>query len=120
MKSIEITAKKEVPKGSGVVKSATIYKDFGETAAESIQAFGDEVVNSNFIANAKVVAQAAVRRGLEAGKSPEEIVVMMEPWRPGVAIERVADPLSAALAKYGTMSKEDQDEFIKQLRSRAK
>lgn len=116
-KSVEIKATATKLEGK---PSAVIYVDFGETAEESIQLFGSEVVNSNFVGSARITAQAAIRRMLEAGKTPEEITVKMKEWKPGVALERVTDPIAAATAKYMTMDVEEQQAFIKKLKQAAK
>ncbi len=116
-KTIEITAKKEI---NGVPKSATIFSAMGETAAERIEMFGDQVVNSNFISEVKVSAQAVIRRFLEKGKTQDEITALMATWKPGVAMDRTVDVEAAAIAKYESMSKDKQDAFIEKLMSRQK
>lgn len=116
-KSVEIKATATKVEGK---PTAVIYVDVGETAEESIQMFGSDVVNSNAIGSFKITAQAAIRRMLEARKTPEEIVEKMKTWKPGVALERISDPIAAATAKYVTMTPEAQQEFIRMLKQAAK
>ena len=115
-KTIELTATKMV---SGVEKSGTIYIEFGDTAIESIDMFGDAIVNSNFIANSKVIGQAAIRRDLEKGLSQEELTVHLAGWKPGVAISHQTDPIAAAKAKFKTLTPEEQRAFITELQNQA-
>ena len=117
MANIEITASKEI---NGEKKSAVISFDFGENAADAINRYGDDVVFSQFVAAAKITAQSAMRRMLEAGKTQEEIAAKMSSWRPGVALTREAvDPITAALGRFGTMTPEEQKAFIAALKERA-
>lgn len=118
MANIEIKATKDMKDGSPVRESSIQY-DFGENAADAIQRYGDDVVFSQFIAAAKITAQGAMRRMLEAGKTQEEITAKMADWKPGVALTREAvDPIQAALARFGTMDAEAQKEFMAQLRAK--
>lgn len=105
MGDVEIKAKKKI--GDEDVE-ATIFADFGESLEDAITKFGEAVVFSNFKASAKITAQAAMRRYLEAKKSAEEIVKLMAAWKPGVAIERVSDPVAAFKAKFAGMTPEEQ------------
>ncbi len=116
MKSYEVTAKKKI---GDEMKEATVAVEFGETAAESIEKFGEGVVNSNFIGAAKITLQAAMRRMIEAGKAQEEITAMAASWMPGVAIQRSSDPAAAMLAKFAGLDQKEQAEYIKALQARA-
>lgn len=105
MADVEIKAKKKVGDED---KEATIFVDLGDDMEDAMNKFGEAVVFSNFKASAKITAQAAMRRYLEAGKSPEEVVKLMAVWKPGVAIERVSDPVAAFKAKFASMTPEEQ------------
>jgi len=105
MPDVEIKAKKKIGDED---KEATIYVDLGESLEDAMTKFGEAVVFSNFKASAKITAQAAMRRYLEAKKSAEEIVKLMSAWKPGVAIERVSDPVAAFKAKFASMTPEEQ------------
>jgi hypothetical protein len=114
--TIQISAKKQIDNEE---KSAVINYDFGETLEEASKMFGAEVVFTNFRANAKITAQAAIRRMLEKGMTQEQIQEKMAGWKPGVAIDTSVDPLTAMMAKYATMSPEDQKKFIEDLKKAA-
>jgi len=105
MSDVEIKAKKKIGDED---KEATIYVDLGEDLEQAITKFGEAVVFSNFKASAKITAQAAMRRYLETKKSAEEIVKLMAAWKPGVAIERVSNPVAAFKAKFASMTPEEQ------------
>lgn len=115
MALIEITAKKEI---NGVEKSATITYDFGTNSTEAVKKFGDETVFSNFRANAKITAQGAMRRMLEDGKSQAEITEKMKPWKPGVALERVVDPVAALLGRWDSYNEQEKAEILKKLKTK--
>ena len=105
MADVEIKAKKKIGDEDMEV---TVYADMGNDLEDAITKFGEAVVFSNFKAAAKITAQAAMRRYIEAKKSTEEIVKLMAAWKPGVAIERVSDPVAAFKAKFASMSPEEQ------------
>lgn len=115
MALIEITAKKEI---NGVEKAATISYDFGENGADAIKKFGDETVFSNFRANCKITAQGAMRRMLEDGKTQAEITERMKAWKPGVALERVVDPVAALLGRWDSYSDQEKAEILKKLKTK--
>lgn len=109
----EITAKKSI---DGVDKTAGFAYDFGDTLEVARKKFGDEIIFSNFKANAKITAQAAIRRMLEDKKTPEEIAAKMKDWKPGVALERVIDPVSALLGRWDSYSDEEKSAILKKLK----
>ena len=114
MAGIVITAKKKIGDED---KEATISFDFGENLEEASSKFGADVVFMNFRASAKITAQAAMRRYLEAGLSAEQVAEKMAAWKPGVALERAAiDPVKAIKAKWGEMSKEEKQALLASLR----
>lgn len=108
----EITARKEV---NGEKKEVTIVTDLGENLADAVAKFGEDVVFSNFCQSAVITAQAAMRRGLEKGKTNEEIVGYMAGWKPGVQLQRQVDPLGALLSRVDKMSDEEKAAIIEQL-----
>ena len=115
MASIEISAKKEV---EGVAKVATILYDFGEGLSEMVKKFDENVVFTNARANFKITAQGAMRRYIAAGKSPEEITQLMSNWVPGIALERVIDPVAMLLGKWGTMTEAEKADVLKKLKTK--
>lgn len=98
-------------------RETAIVVNFGENVDESIDMFGGEAVNSNAYANWRVTLQAAIRRLHEAGKTDDEIQDTLGDAKMGVAVTggRV-DPIQAALAKAKTMSPEEFEAFIEDLR----
>lgn len=108
----EITASKKI---NGEDKSVTVVYDFGGTVEAAIEKFGAQVVYSNFTRAAVITAQAIMRREMEAGKTSEQIAEKMATWKPGVAIERVVDPIGATMSKFKSMSAEEQNALIEKL-----
>jgi len=98
-------------------RETAVVVNFGENVDESIDMFGGEAVNSNAYANWRVTLQAAIRRLHEAGKTDDEIQDTLGDAKMGVAVTggRV-DPIQAALAKAKTMSPEEFEAFIEDLR----
>jgi len=98
-------------------KECTVFVPFGETAAESIEMFGDSAVNSNAFANHRVIVQSGVRRALEAGKAEEEIVKIFADAKMGVATSAGAvDPVQASLSKYKLMTADERREYLASLK----
>ena len=114
MPMTEIAAKKMI---DGVEKNAAFAYDFGDTLEIARKKFGDDIIFSNFKANAKITAQAAIRRMLEDKKSPEEIAAKMKDWKPGVALERVIDPVSALLGRWDSYTEEEKASILKKLKT---
>lgn len=115
----ELTISTKAPK---VNKEGTIVVMAPETAAEGIQAYGDEAVRSNAIRNWVVTLQAGHRRAMEKGLSDDEIKAKFKDAKMGVAVlvgGGIVDPLQAALAKAQTMTPEELAIFIKQLQGQA-
>ena len=110
----EITATKKM---GDVELSATITYDFGGDLDTAVEMFGKEIVYTNFVRSAVITAQAAMRRWLVDGKSQDEIAEKMGNWKPGVAIERVVDPIAATLAKFGKMDPAAQAALLSQLQA---
>jgi hypothetical protein len=115
MALIEITAKKEI---GGVKKTATISYDFGENTQDAVKKFGDDTVFSNFRANAKITAQGAIRRMLEDKKTQVEITERMKVWKPGVALERIVDPVAALLGRWDSYTDQEKAEILKKLKTK--
>jgi len=114
MSQIEIKAKKVI---GDETKDAVVYYDFGENLEQALDLFDEKVIFSNFRASAKITAQAAMRRYLEAGKSAEEIAELMKNWKPGVALERKSDPVAAFKAKFASMSEADKIKALAELKA---
>lgn len=105
---------------SGQDLVGTAYVNYGESLDEAVQMFGEEAILSNAWANWRVTLQAAGRRLLAAGKSPEEIQAQLENAKMGVALEKTTvDPVTAALMKFKTMNEEEQSAFLEKLKAAA-
>ena len=112
MAQVEITATKDD-------NTATVSYDFGENVQEACDKFGEDVVFAGFTKSAKITAQSAIRRYLTAGVDEEGIQGKMDAWKPGVALERVTDPVAAIKSKFANMDADQQAEIIKLLKSQA-
>jgi hypothetical protein len=110
---------KATKKMGDIDKEATILYDFGGSLEAAKEKFGEEVVYSGFVRSAVITAQAAMRRFLEDGLDAAQIEEKMAAWKPGVSIERVVDPVAATVAKFGKMTKEEQDALIAKLMEKA-
>lgn len=119
MELTTINASKDMGKGENKIKKvAAISFDFGTSIEEAIKKFTPEVVFTNFKAAAKITAQSAMRRYLEAGKTSEEIATLMKNWKPGVAMERVTDPVAALVGRWDSYSPAEQADILKKLKSK--
>lgn len=101
-------------------RETVIVVNYGETVEESIEMFGADAVNSNALANWIVTLQAGIRRAHTAGKSDDEIQELLGSAKMGVAVSggRI-DPIQASLAKFKTMSPEEQAAYLEKLRDAA-
>jgi predicted RNA-binding protein len=113
----EIKATKKI---GDVEKVAAVAYDFGDNLDQAVEKFGADVVFTNFKRTAVITAQAAIRRMLEDNKSDEEITSKMSQWKPGVALERVIDPVASLVGKWDSYTQEEQNEILKKLRSKSK
>ena len=105
-------------KGMDLQGSALV--DFPDTLQEAIERYGEEAILSNAWAAWRVVLQAAGRRLLAAGKSPEEIQAFFDSVKMGAASERVkTDPITATVMRFKSMTEEEQAEFLEKLKQMA-
>lgn len=114
MAVLEITAQKKDGQ-----RQVTVSYDFGDSLDAMVEKFGEDVVQSNAVANMKITAQSVIRRGIEREESDEEIQATLDNWKPGVAIQRTADPTKSFERVFAKMSPEEQLEYIEKLRSKA-
>lgn len=104
-------------------RSVEVEYNFGETLAEAVELFGEEVVFSRFKAAAVVDLQALIRRGLtpktdkegneiESAKTDEEIAASVAEWKPGV--KQVTRKSKAEKIKdlVADMSDEDREALL--------
>ena len=117
MAEVEIKAKTKV---GDEWHEASAMVDFGEDLEDAITKFGESVVFSKYVAEAKIDAQAAIRRYIDAGKNPDEIAALMKEWKPGVTVKRAKDPTAAFKAKFAAMTPEEQAKAIQELKDSLK
>ena len=101
-------------------RETAILINTGETVEESTEMFGGDAVNSNANANWRVTLQAGIRRSHKAGKSDKAIQDELGSAKMGVAISggRI-DPIQASLARFKTMTPEEQKDYLDQLQAAA-
>ena len=100
-------------KASGKKLSATY--NFGASLAEAIEKFGEDVVFSGFRRTSVITAQGIMRRLAKAGKSDAEIQAAISGWKPGVAAERVTDPVARLKSMFSSMSAEERQKIMAEL-----
>ena len=106
--------------GREIDKKATVAVNDGATAAEQIQMFGDEAVKTNAASNWDVTLQEAIRRGLAAGKTQDQIQTDLAAAKMGIKVQTSAvDPQQAFLALFASLTPEEQAKKIKELQTRA-
>jgi hypothetical protein len=96
-------------------RSITLEKDFGSTLDESVELFGEEVVHSVFVAQAKVKAQSFVRSKLESGATDDEIQAALDEWKLGVVKRSGKTKEEKALDAIQKLSPEEKAELIARL-----
>ncbi len=130
---------KEVKNAAGEITTAAIVTrkiesqyDFGDSLADAVAKFGEEVVFSAFVSSAKVDAQALIRRHLKSnvpaveGVSSErpytdsEIEAKLAAWKPGIKAERSAASATDKMeALLGKMTQAQKEEMIAKLQALA-
>ena len=107
-------------KGREVDKAGSIFVNYAESLDEALEMFGEEAVLSNAFANWRVTLQAGIRRGLAAGKTPDQMQKEFATAKMGVATSGgKVDPIQASLAKFKGMTADEQAAYIQQLRELA-
>jgi len=100
-------------KGDRVV---SVNYDFGESLQDAVSKFGEDVVFTKFKQAARIDLQAVLRRGIEAGKTDEEIAQLAGQWKPGLVMRTSKDPIEVIKAKLAILSEEDKRKLIQMLR----
>jgi len=96
--------------GKQRVLTASMEYNFGASLQESVELFGEAPVHSAFVAASIVSLQGNIRSGLDRGEDEAAIRVRLAPWKPGVTMHRVSDPIAALKAQFasGTMTEEEK------------
>lgn len=110
-----LTTVKATKKINGENKETVVLVDLGKDVQDAIEKFGADVVFDNFRRSATITAQAAMRRCLEAGLDQAGIEAKMASFKPGVAMERVIDPVAALKAKIAKMTPEEKAALFAEL-----
>ena len=100
--SIETITTKE----PGTDRTLTVDYNFGDTLADAVAAFGEDVVMSGFKADARVGLQAKIRGMLKATEEDSEapkydddaVIAAIADWKPGIKTRTSADPMAKLLA----------------------
>lgn len=105
----------------GIIRheEASLEYDFTSSLTEMVEKFGEEIVYQLAVQQARISLQAAMRRLILEGNSEESIRIQLEDWRPGAQVGKTADPFAATLAKFATLSPEEQAEYLEKLRVQA-
>jgi len=79
---------------------------FGETLEESMKLNPPEVINSCFIASAKITLQGTIRSALEKGMAPADVQEqVVNTYKPGVAAVRTSvDPAIATANRINAIT----------------
>lgn len=101
--------------GQDIELKAGIEYDFGGSLEEAKDRFGEEVVYNVYKAQARINAQAQMRKLLVAGKSEEEIQAEMNKWVLGQTIGVQRDKYAAVVDDFKNKSPEEQQAFIAKL-----
>ena len=102
-------------KGSG--KKIIVSYNFGTSLADAVEKFGEDVVLSGFRRTSVITAQGIMRRLAKAGKSDAEIQDAITAWKPGVAMERVMDPVATLKARIANMTPEERAKILAELQA---
>ena len=96
-------------------KKLSATSNFGASLAEAIEKFGEDVVFSGFRRTSVITAQGIMRRLAKAGKSDAEIQAAISGWKPGVAAERISDPVARLKSMFSSMSAEERQKIMAEL-----
>ena len=114
--AVEAKATFKVDGGDDNYKAAKGFFKFGADLAEATQMFTEEVVFSNFRAQAKIKLQALMRsRILKGGSVPE----LLASWKPGIQLERVPQTPEAAIeTNFDRLTDEEKLVLLQKLQER--
>lgn len=97
---------------------STVYKDFGSDLSELSEKFGEQQIYNLAVGALEKKVKSAIRRELKAGTNPEEVNKRLENWKPDVKHKVAKDPKEAATQAFLSMSDEQQEEYLANLRSK--
>lgn len=106
---MEITAK-----DTKTEASITVEYEFGETIAELVEKFGEEVVFNQARSSLVVALQGAIRTALKAGKTDDEINTLVSEWKPGIR-RQAKSPQDKIKEQLASMDPEIRKALLKEL-----
>ena len=98
--------------------TASVKFDFGDSLSDMVDNFTEDVITSNFKANAIIGLQAFIRRQLTLDKTEEEILELVLAWKPGIKASRASDPIGTLLKKTDNMDVTQIEDLIAQLQAK--
>jgi hypothetical protein len=98
--------------------TVTANYDVGDSVAELITQFGEEVIYSHVRRSLVIALQAYMRAQLDAEKTPETIIESVKEWKPGLR-KAAKSPMERAREEIARMSPADRQALAKEIRSRA-
>ena len=102
--------------GKAVWQEISVEYDFGDDLDQAVALCGAETVFSNYKANATVALQGVLRAKLKAGMHHDQIVALVNEWKPGTVLSKTAvDPEQAIKTAFASWSPEKKAEFLKNL-----
>ena len=121
MKDMVVSAKVSENKKEGTPEmSGQITVKAPETIKEAREAYGDEAILSNAIANWKVTLQGNIRAALRKGEDPAAMQVRLGGAKMGVATTAAqVDPKQAWLAQYAAATPEERKKMKQDLLKQA-
>jgi hypothetical protein len=110
---LTVTAKAKV--GEDEV-SASVQWNMGEDLMEMCDLYGEDHVYNAASANVTSQVQGVIRRGIKAGKSPDEIQALVDSWKPGVKFVIQKDPVQVLKDRIAALgSREEKEAMIAEL-----
>lgn len=91
--------------------------NFGADLAESVELFGEAVVQSAFVRQSVISLQSVMRSAVKRGADLPEAVAA---WVPGIARVSGKSPVDKAMTQFDKMSDEQKQAFIANLQAKAK
>lgn len=121
MKEVQVTAKVPENKEKGIKgMECTATVQFAENVKEAVEAYGEEALLSNALANWRVTLQANIRAALKRGEAPAEIQNRLAGAKMGVAqVGGQIDAEAAFKAKFVAATPDERKKMIQQLRDLA-
>lgn len=99
--------------------SITVDYAIGETVAENIELFGEEVCSDALRASLILRVQGRVRSLINAEKTAEEITEALANWKIGIATRTRTSPKEKIKGLFDKCSVEERNALLKELKASA-